>query len=109
MSKLVLNQVVLGPIAVSAVFTWVMVSSQKASYLGSKFQRDFIPTLINGKIMNSSARLKAEFVGWKFWIPAAAANFAIIPLRSQVAFMSLCSFCWAAYLGYQSNKPLLKE
>ena len=40
---------------------------------------------------------------WKFWIPAACANFWLVPLKKQVVFMSACSIVWTGYLSYASN------
>eukprot|EP00210_Caulerpa_lentillifera_P004251 g4055.t1 len=88
--KLILNQVVLGPIAVTMTFVWVFTLTKQTSLLAQKFSHDFIPTMVNG---------------WKFWVPAAAVNFTVIPVQLQVFYMSFCSLCWTAYLGYQANKP----
>ena len=64
----------------------------QTSAIPRKFRTDFLTTLLNG---------------WKLWVPAAIANFKLIPVDSQVLFMSIVSVCWAAYLGYESNKNLL--
>ena len=34
------------------------------------------------------------------------ANFKLIPVDSQVLFMSIVSVCWTTYLRYESNKNL---
>mmetsp|Transcript_10446 Transcript_10446/g.31966 ORF Transcript_10446/g.31966 Transcript_10446/m.31966 type:complete len:275 (+) Transcript_10446:280-1104(+) len=87
-SKVALNQVVLGPIVVMSVFTWNLVLQRKAHQLGEKVKKDYLASVVNG---------------WKFWIPAASANFWLIPLQKQVFFMSACSIVWTGYLSYASN------
>jgi protein Mpv17 len=32
--------------------------------------------------------------GWAFWVPAASINFALVPLKAQVLYMSCCSIVW---------------
>ena len=85
--KVVLNQIVLGPVVLSTAFAWNLALSGKSDELSSKFRRDFVPTMLNG---------------WKFWVPAACANFYVVPLRFQVLFMSTCGFLWTAYLSFAS-------
>ncbi|QDZ21669.1 peroxisomal membrane protein Pmp22 [Chloropicon primus] len=87
-SKVALNQLVLGPIIVLSVFTWNFVLQGKANELSVKVKRDFAPSLVNA---------------WKMWIPVAFANFYLIPLKRQVLFMSGCSIVWTGYLSYASN------
>ena len=40
-----------------------------------------------------------------FWVPAAAINFAVIPLPSQVLYMSACGVFWNFFLSMASNAP----
>lgn len=40
--------------------------------------------------------------GWVFWIPAASVNFAFVPLRFQVLYMSTCSIVWTTILSAAS-------
>lgn len=87
-SKVVLNQIVLGPIVVMSVFAWNLALQNKLDQLNDKVKRDYVPSIING---------------WKFWVPAASVNFWLVPLKRQVVFMSACSIVWTGYLSYASN------
>ncbi|GMH39084.1 hypothetical protein BSKO_06982 [Bryopsis sp. KO-2023] len=88
LTKVLLNQVVLGPIVCTTVFSWVLLLTGKAREFPNKMSADFFPTIYNG---------------WKFWVPAAAINFWCIPLPLQVLYMSSCSVVWTGYLSYASN------
>ncbi len=87
-SKVAMNQFVLGPIVLLSVFSWNLGFQGKMHELGEKMKKDFMPSLQNG---------------WKFWIPAASVNFYLIPVQRQVLYMSLCSIGWTGYLSYASN------
>ncbi|KAL3142914.1 hypothetical protein ABBQ38_003201 [Trebouxia sp. C0009 RCD-2024] len=94
LTKVFLNQVALGPLVTSAVFTWNLLLQNKASEIPQKLRQDLVPTMVNG---------------WKFWVPAASINFWVVPLHSQVLYMSACGVLWTAYLSYSSNnKPQLR-
>lgn len=85
--KVALNQVVLGPIVLTTAFAWNFWLTGRARELPAKMRADFAATLVNG---------------WKFWVPAACANFWLIPVPLQVFFMSTCGFVWTAYLSFAS-------
>lgn len=88
-TKVALNQLVLGPIVTTVVFTWNLLLQQQSQEIPRKLKRDLVPTMVNG---------------WKFWIPASSINFMLVPLQSQVLYMSVCGLLWTAYLSYSSNK-----
>ncbi|CAI5461485.1 unnamed protein product [Closterium sp. Yama58-4] len=94
--KVAANQVVLGPCVLLVVFAWNMAWMGKAKDIPDKYRRDFFPSLVDG---------------WKFWIPAASLNFAVVPLEARVAFMSVCAIFWNFYLsssvGKESAAPKL--
>lgn len=84
MLKVGLNQVVLGPAVIAAVFAWNHLWLNQLSELPDKYRRLMLPTLV---------------AGWKFWVPAAALNFGVVPLQARVGFMSTCSVFWNFYLS----------
>lgn len=43
-----LNQVALGPLVTSAVFTWNLLLQNKASEIPQKLKQDLVPTMVNG-------------------------------------------------------------
>jgi len=81
-------QVVLGPLVVGAIFTYSMLLEGRPRDIPQKLTRDMWPTLLNG---------------WKFWIPAASVNFAVVPLQHQVLYMSTCGVVWNAMLSAASK------
>lgn len=88
-TKVFLNQAVLAPVVISAVFAWTLGLQNKLDEFPAKCQRDFWKTMTTG---------------WKFWVPAASINFYAVPLNSQVLYMSCCGVIWTAYLSYSSSK-----
>lgn len=92
LTKVTLNQVALGPVVTTVVFTWNLLLQQRSSEIPEKLRHDLVPTMVNG---------------WKFWVPAASINFWVIPVQSQVLYMSVCGLLWTAYLSYSSNRPQL--
>lgn len=111
-----LNQLALGPVVTAVVFTWNLVLQNRASEVPDKLRQDFVPTLVNGKpesplantCVPSSTQVQSMSVhchaaGWKFWVPAASINFWVVPIQSQVLYMSVCGLLWTAYLSYSSN------
>ncbi|XP_010525231.1 PREDICTED: PXMP2/4 family protein 4 isoform X2 [Tarenaya hassleriana] len=60
MLKVVLNQVVLGPSVIAVIFAWNNLWLGKLSELGTKYQKDALPTLL---------------FGFRFWIPVSVLNF----------------------------------
>lgn len=89
--KVFLNQAVLGPVVVSTFFAWSMtLQGQMTQYL-PKLERDMYPTLKRG---------------WVFWVPAASVNFAVVPVRFQVLYMSCCSIVWNYILSQAAGKAL---
>lgn len=94
LTKVFLNQVALGPLVTTVVFSWNLLLQGQAHDIPDKLKRDLVPTMVNG---------------WKFWVPAASINFWVVPLQSQVLYMSVCGLLWTAYLSYSSNhKPQLQ-
>lgn len=89
--KVFLNQAVLGPIVVSTFFAWSMSLQGQMSAYFPKLERDLYPTLQRG---------------WKFWIPAASVNFAVVPVRFQVLYMSCCSIVWNYILSQAAGMAL---
>eukprot|EP00891_Asterochloris_glomerata_P008952 jgi/Astpho2/8952/e_gw1.00133.284.1_t len=89
--QVALNQLALAPVVLTTVFAWNLLLTQKADEIPSKIKRDMVPTMING---------------WKFWIPASSINFWLIPVHSQVLYMSACGLLWTAYLSYSSNRKM---
>lgn len=91
--KVFLNQAVLAPVVISAVFAWTLGLQNKLDEFPAKCERDFWKTMTTG---------------WKFWVPAASINFYAVPLSSQVLYMSCCGVIWTAYLSYSSSnsKPI---
>ena len=88
-SQVALNQLVLGPVVVSAVFTWNLSWAGRLRELPDKWHRDTLPTLRKG---------------WAFWVPASSINFAIVPLQYQVLYMSACGIVWTTILSAASAK-----
>ena len=77
--KVFLNQAVLGPVVVATFFGWSMTLTGKADEYPAKMRSDAFPALKRG---------------WAFWVPAASVNFALVPLKAQVLYMSCCSIVW---------------
>lgn len=48
--QVALNQLVLGPLVLSVVFTWNLLLQKKGSELQGKLKRDLVPTMINGML-----------------------------------------------------------
>ena len=48
--QVALNQLVLGPIVTTVVFTWNLLLQQQSQEIPGKLKRDLVPTMINGKI-----------------------------------------------------------
>ncbi|GER56474.1 peroxisomal membrane 22 kDa family protein [Striga asiatica] len=84
MTKVLLNQIVLGPIVIGVVFAWNNLWLGKLAELPNKYQKDALPTL---------------FYGFRFWIPVSLLNFWAVPLQTRVAFMSMASVFWNFYLS----------
>ncbi|GHP09444.1 hypothetical protein PPROV_000817900 [Pycnococcus provasolii] len=96
-NKLVWNQIMLGPTVLVTVFTWTNMTTpslgtmqQRWDATKTKIKHDLVPTMLNG---------------WKFWVPAAAVNFSVVPLPYQVLYMSCCGVFWNFYLSLASNTP----
>ncbi|CAA7055829.1 unnamed protein product [Microthlaspi erraticum] len=87
--KVLLNQVVLGPIVIGVIFAWNNLWLGKLSELGNKYQKDALPTLL---------------YGFRFWIPVSILNFSVVPLQARVAFMSMGSVFWNFYLSSAMSK-----
>ena len=88
-AKVFLNQAVLGPVVVATFFLWGAVWSGDVSGYPAKVRRDALPTLR---------------AGWSFWIPASSVNFALVPTKHQVLYMSACSIVWNVILSLNLNK-----
>jgi protein Mpv17 len=88
LSKVILNQVVLGPIVLTTAFAWNLWLRGLGHELPDKLNKDLVPTMLNG---------------WKFWVPAACVNFYIVPLQFQVLYMSVCGVIWTAYVSFASH------
>ena len=88
-AKVFLNQAVLGPLVVTTFFLWGAVWSGDVSNYPAKVRRDALPTLR---------------AGWSFWVPASSVNFALVPTRHQVLYMSACSIVWNVILSLNLNK-----
>ncbi|EFJ09671.1 hypothetical protein SELMODRAFT_129542 [Selaginella moellendorffii] len=87
--KIVLNQLVLGPCVILVIFAWNSIWQGQARELPSMYKNKALPTLVDG---------------WKFWIPASALNFSVVPLDARVGFMSCCSIFWNFYLSNAMGK-----
>jgi protein Mpv17 len=88
-AKVALNQLVLGPSVVAAVFAWNLAFERRLREWPAKLARDALPTLRKG---------------WAFWVPAATVNFVFVPLPFQVLYMSTCSIVWTTILSSASAK-----
>ena len=88
-AKVFLNQAVLGPVVVTTFFAWTFALQGKMAEYPEKIRRDTLPTLKRG---------------WAFWVPAASVNFAVVPLRFQVLYMSCCSIVWNYILSTAAGK-----
>ncbi|KAJ3695134.1 hypothetical protein LUZ60_000511 [Juncus effusus] len=88
-SKVILNQIVLGPCVIAVIFAWNNLWTGKITQLPSKYQKDALPTLL---------------YGFRFWIPVSVLNFGVVPLSARVAFMSSCSIFWNYYLSTTMSK-----
>ncbi|CAI9089159.1 OLC1v1023670C1 [Oldenlandia corymbosa var. corymbosa] len=88
LSKVVLNQIVLGPAVIAVIFAWNNIWQGKVSELPKKYQTDALPTLL---------------FGFRFWIPVSILNFWLVPLPARVAFMSTGSIFWNFYLSSTMN------
>ena len=76
-------------IIITAVLSWNAVMSGNAKELPQRLKTDCMSTMVRG---------------WEFWIPAAVANFSVVPVSYQVLFMSFCQLLWNTYLSYVANK-----
>lgn len=85
--QVALNQLVLGPVVVTAVFAWSLGWSRRLSEFPAKWRRDTLPTLRKG---------------WAFWVPASSINFAFVPIQFQVLYMSACGIVWTTILSAAS-------
>lgn len=47
--QVTLNQLALGPIVTTVVFTWNLLLQQRASEVPDKLKRDLVPTMVNGE------------------------------------------------------------
>ncbi|KAI8029618.1 F-box/kelch-repeat protein [Camellia lanceoleosa] len=65
--KVLLNQIILGPIVIAVVFAW------------------------NNLWQGRSQSFQIRF---RFWIPVSVLNFGVVPLQARVAFMSMGSIFW---------------
>ncbi|CAM6099185.1 unnamed protein product [Calypogeia fissa] len=88
-AKVVLNQVVLGPIVISIVFGWNSLWLGRLNDLPDMYRQRAFPALVDG---------------WKFWTPMSFLNFGVVPLEARVAFMSTCAICWNFYLSSVVSK-----
>ncbi|XP_073058354.1 protein sym-1 [Primulina eburnea] len=88
-TKVLLNQVVLGPSVIAVIFAWSKLWEGKLAELPNKYEKDALPTL---------------FTGFRFWIPVSILNFGIVPLQARVAFMSMASVFWNFCLSTTINK-----
>lgn len=88
-AKVFLNQAVLGPVVVATFFLWGAVWNGDVSGYPAKVRRDALPTLR---------------AGWSFWVPASSVNFALVPTKHQVLYMSACSIVWNVILSLNLNK-----
>lgn len=88
-TKVLLNQVILGPSVIAVIFAWSKLWEGKLAELPNKYKKDALPTL---------------FTGFRFWIPVSILNFGIVPLQTRVAFMSMASVFWNFYLSTTINK-----
>ncbi|WOL20523.1 hypothetical protein Cni_G29328 [Canna indica] len=88
-TKVLLNQIILGPCVIAVIFAWNNLWLGKLAELPSKYQKDALPTLL---------------YGFRFWIPVTIVNFTAIPLSARVAFMSTCSIFWNFYLSTTLSK-----
>nr|GMD92778.1 protein SYM1 [Ipomoea batatas] len=88
-TKVLLNQVILGPCVIAVVFAWNNLWLGKLSELPNKYRRDALPTL---------------FFGFRFWIPVSVLNFWVVPLQARVAFMSMASIFWNFWLSATMSK-----
>ncbi|EPS68773.1 hypothetical protein M569_05995, partial [Genlisea aurea] len=86
--KVILNQIVLGPAVIAAIFAWNNLWQGKLSELPLKYRNDALPTLLTG---------------FRFWIPVSILNFWAVPLQLRVAFMSMASIFWNFYLSTAMN------
>ncbi|KAL0354015.1 UNVERIFIED_CONTAM: hypothetical protein Sangu_0982800 [Sesamum angustifolium] len=89
MMKVLLNQVVLGPIVIAVVFAWNNLWQGKLAEFPNKYKKDAFPTLCTG---------------FRFWVPVSIVNFWIIPLQARVAFMSVGSIFWNFVLSSTMSK-----
>ncbi len=46
--QVTLNQLALGPIVTTVVFTWNLLLQQRASEVPDKLKKDLVPTMVNG-------------------------------------------------------------
>jgi protein Mpv17 len=67
--------------------------------------------LLEGRSLEAaSARVHHDLpdvmlMNWRVWPLAAAANFALVPVRHQVTFVNGVLVCWSAYLSHKSAHP----
>lgn len=89
LTKVLLNQIILGPAVIAVVFAWNSLWQGKLSHLSTKYQNDALPTLL---------------VGFRFWVPYSVLNFWVVPLQARVAFMSFGSIFWNFILSSTMSK-----
>ncbi|KZV43151.1 hypothetical protein F511_07966 [Dorcoceras hygrometricum] len=66
-TKVLLNQVVLGPCVIAVIFAWSKLWEGKLADLPNKYKKDALPTL---------------FTGFRFWIPVSVLNFGYVNFSS---------------------------
>ncbi|XP_021753710.1 protein SYM1-like [Chenopodium quinoa] len=89
LTKVLLNQIILGPSVIAVVFAWNNLWQGKLCELPRKYQKDALPTLL---------------VGFRFWVPYSVLNFWVVPLQTRVAFMSFGSIFWNFILSSTMTK-----
>eukprot|EP00850_Spirogloea_muscicola_P025290 SM002662S09958 [mRNA] locus=s2662:983:1464:- [translate_table: standard] len=87
--KVVLSQVLLKPLLLVLVFAYNAAWTGRLRSLPDKCRRDLWPTMV---------------AGWRFWVPASTANFALVPLHSRVLFSSACSLFWNTYVSMSAAR-----
>ncbi|TRY74876.1 hypothetical protein TCAL_07134 [Tigriopus californicus] len=76
--KVLLDQFVLGPPSLFLFFTVLSLLEGQEDVL-AEVKKKYLPTFVLESL---------------FWIPAQAVNFALIPARFRVIFLSIISFTW---------------
>lgn len=95
LKKLVLGQVIFGPLFCAAFFSInAFAQGERGSQITHRLQRDLIPTLKTGLM---------------YWPVCDFMTYRYIPVHLQPFFSNCCSFLWTIYITYVAGKKAVVD